>query len=60
MAGLAVGVLSGLTGLGMLELDCPNPKAIHVLTWHVAVLVSSGLLGYTCGWIADYFGRGKS
>jgi hypothetical protein len=60
MAGLAVGVLSGLTGLGMLELDCPNLKAIHVLTWHVTVLVGSGLLGYTGGWVADYFGRVES
>jgi hypothetical protein len=60
MAGLAVGVLSGLTGLGMLELDCPNLKAIHVLTWHVTVLVGSGLLGYMGGWVADYFGRVES
>jgi hypothetical protein len=60
MAGLAVGVISGLTGLGMLELDCPNLKAIHVLTWHVTVLVGSGLLGYTGGWVADYFGRVES
>jgi hypothetical protein len=60
MAGLAAGVLSGLTGLGMLELDCPNLKAIHVLTWHVTVLVGSGLLGYTGGWVADYFGRVES
>jgi hypothetical protein len=44
----------------MLELDCTNFKAIHVMTWHVAVLVSSGLLGYTGGWVADYFGRVKS
>jgi len=60
LAGLAVGVLSGLTGLGMLELVCPNLKAIHVLTWHVTVLVGSGLLGYTGGWVADYFGRVES
>ena len=60
MAGLAVGALSGLTGLGMLELACANLKAIHVLTWHIAVLVSSGLLGYAGGWIADYLGRVES
>ena len=60
MAGLAAGALSGLTGFGMLELDCTNLKAIHAMTWHVAVLVSSGLLGYTGGWIAEYFGRVES
>ena len=60
MAGLAAGALSGLTGLCMLELDCANLKAIHVMTWHVAVLVSSGLLGYAGGWVADHFGRVES
>jgi hypothetical protein len=59
MAGLAAGALSGLTGLGMLELACPNLQAIHVLTWHVAVLVSSGILGYAGGWVADYFRRAE-
>ena len=60
MAGLAAGALSGLVGIGMLELHCPNLKAIHVITWHVAVLVSSGFLGYTCGWIVEYFGRRRA
>jgi hypothetical protein len=59
MAGLAAGALSGLTGLGMLELACPNLQAIHVLTWHVTVLVGSGLLGYAGGCVADYFRRAE-
>ncbi len=48
-AGLAVGVLAGLAGLGMLELHCPNLKAIHVLVWHLAVVVSSAALGWLAG-----------
>ena len=60
MAGLAAGALSGLVGFGMLELGCENLKAIHVMTWHVAVLVGSGLLGYAGGWVAKYFGRVES
>jgi hypothetical protein len=44
-AGIAAGTLSGLAGLGMLELHCANLKAIHVIVWHVAVVLLSGMLG---------------
>lgn len=54
IAGLAGGVLSGLAGLGMLELHCANLKAIHVIVWHVAVVLVSGLLGFGSGWIAEF------
>lgn len=57
MAGIAAGTLSGLAGLGMLELHCPNLKAIHVMVWHMAVVIVSGILGFTIGWIADSFRR---
>jgi hypothetical protein len=57
MAGLAAGVLAGLSGLGMLELHCPNLKAPHVMVWHVAVIVVSGLLGFVIGWSADALRR---
>jgi hypothetical protein len=56
-AGLAAGTLSGLTGLAMLELHCPNLKAIHVITWHVAVVIVSGILGFAAGRVADHFRR---
>jgi hypothetical protein len=52
-AGLSAGTLAGLTGLAMLELHCPNLKAIHVIVWHVAVVVCGGALGFIAGWIAD-------
>lgn len=52
-ASIAAGTLSGLSGLGMLELHCPNLKAIHVMVWHVAVVLTSALLGFAVGWIAD-------
>jgi len=54
MAGLAAGTLSGLTGLTMLELHCPNLKAIHVMVWHVAVVIVSGILGFAIGRLADH------
>lgn len=52
-AGTAAGALSGLAGLGMLELHCDNLKAIHVMIWHVAVVLVSGLLGFLFGRFAD-------
>ncbi len=44
-AGIAAGTLSGLAGLGMLELHCANLKAVHIIVWHVAVVLVSGALG---------------
>jgi hypothetical protein len=58
-SGLGAGVLSGLTGLCMLELHCPNLKAIHVMVWHVAVVVVSGMMGWAVGWVAEHFRRGR-
>jgi hypothetical protein len=56
-AGLAGGVLSGLTGLGMLEVHCPNLKAVHILVWHLGVVVVSAALGFAFGRIVDFLGR---
>lgn len=52
-SGLAAGTLSGLAGLAMLEMHCPNLAALHIIVWHVAVVVVSGLLGWGLGVIAD-------
>lgn len=51
-AGLAAGTVAGLAGLGALELHCPNLNAMHVMVWHVAVVVLSGLAGMLIGWFA--------
>jgi hypothetical protein len=56
-AGIAAGTLSGLAGLAMLELHCPNLKALHVMVWHVAVVMVSGALGFAIGRAADSFRR---
>lgn len=45
-AALACGTLAGLAGLAMLEIHCPNLKAIHVIVWHVAVVVVSAVLAW--------------
>jgi hypothetical protein len=44
-AGLAIGGLSGLAGLTMLELHCANFEAPHVMVWHTAVLALGGVAG---------------
>jgi hypothetical protein len=44
-AGLAAGTLAGLAGVTMLELHCPNFRALHVMVWHTAVIPVSGLVG---------------
>ena len=48
-AGLAAGTLAGLTGVGMLELHCPNFQAAHILVWHTAVIPLSAGLGAGIG-----------
>jgi hypothetical protein len=59
-AGTVAGTLAGLAGLGMLELHCANLKAIHVMAWHVAVVVTSGTAGFVIGWTADRFRRRRT
>jgi hypothetical protein len=44
-AGVAIGTLSGLAGVGMLEFHCANFEAPHILVWHTAVLAVSGAAG---------------
>lgn len=49
-AGLIVGTLGGLAGVGMLELHCPNFQAAHILVWHTAVIPVTAALGALLGW----------
>jgi len=39
LAGAAAGGLAGLTGLSVLEVNCPNLNALHIVVWHVGVVV---------------------
>lgn len=50
-AGLAAGALAGLAGLGVLELNCPNFEAAHVLVWHTAVVLVSAVMGAAAAWV---------
>lgn len=50
-AGLIVGTLAGLAGVGVLELHCPNFEAAHILVWHTAVIPVSSAAGAFVGWL---------
>ena len=56
-AGLAVGALAGLAGLGMLELHCVNFEALHVLVWHTLVVPVGAGFGALIGWALRYKAR---
>ncbi|HLJ77126.1 MAG TPA: NrsF family protein [Acidobacteriaceae bacterium] len=51
-AALACGTLAGLAGLAMLEIHCPNLRAIHVMVWHVAVVLVSAVLAWAIARLA--------
>jgi len=50
-AGLVAGVLAGLAGVTMLELQCTNFQALHVLFWHALVVPVSAAAGAVTGWL---------
>jgi hypothetical protein len=50
-AGLAIGALAGLAGLGVLELNCSNFEAAHVLIWHIGVVIVSSIAGALAGYL---------
>jgi hypothetical protein len=49
-AGLVGGALAGLAGVTLLELNCVNFQALHVLVWHTAVVPASAAGGALLGW----------
>lgn len=56
-AGVAAGVLSGLAGVTLLELHCPNFEALHVIVWHTLVVAVSAGAGAIFGWCVQ---RGRA
>lgn len=51
VAGPASGVLAGLAGITLLELDCTNFETFHLLVWHTLVVPLSGAVGAIIGWV---------
>ena len=49
LIGAAAGGLAGLSGLSVLEVNCPNLNVLHILVWHGGVVVISSLGGALVG-----------
>jgi hypothetical protein len=49
LIGAVAGVLAGLAGLSVLEVNCPNLNVFHILVWHGGVVVVSSLGGALAG-----------
>jgi hypothetical protein len=49
-AGMTGGVLAGLGGVVMLELHCNNFEALHILIWHIGVVLVSAVVGAVLMW----------
>jgi hypothetical protein len=49
-AGLVGGALAGVSGVTMLELQCANFQALHVLVWHTGVIPVCAGAGALLGW----------
>ena len=49
LVGTVAGGLAGLAGLSVLEVNCPNLNAFHILIWHEGVVVIGCLAGALLG-----------
>jgi hypothetical protein len=49
LAGAIAGGLAGLAGLSVLEVNCPNLNAFHILVWHVGAVVTGSVGGALLG-----------
>lgn len=56
LIGAAAGGLSGLVGLSVLELSCPNVNVFHILVWHWGVVISA-TAGALIGAAVEYVQR---
>jgi hypothetical protein len=49
LTGLTAGGLAGLVSLTVLEIQCANTNAVHILVWHLGVTVLVMACGYVVG-----------
>jgi len=54
LIGAAIGGLSGLIGLTVLEFNCPNLNVFHILAWHWGVVLLSSAAGSLIGAAVEY------
>lgn len=56
LTGAAAGGFAGLIGLGVLEIECPDPNMFHILVWHLGVILLCTLGGMLLGATVECFG----
>jgi hypothetical protein len=49
LIGAIAGGVAGLAGLSVVEINCPNLNAFHIMIWHEGVLVIGSLGGSLLG-----------
>lgn len=49
LIGAVAGGLAGLAGLSVLELNCPNLNAFHILVWHASLVAVCSIAGALLG-----------
>jgi hypothetical protein len=54
LIGAAAGGLSGLVGLSVLEVKCPDLNLFHIAVWHWGVILLSSLAGVVLGAAVEY------
>jgi len=57
LTGATAGALSGLSGLTVLEVFCPNLNKYHIVVWHLGAALASAAAGLAVGMIAEYSTR---
>ena len=60
LIGAAAGGLAGLTGLTVLEINCPNLNVFHILVWHWGVVLISSCAGVLLGAVVERIERWRA
>jgi len=53
VTGVMAGFLAGLIGTSILEINCSNFNALHIMMWHVGVAALGGVIGLAAGFIGE-------
>jgi hypothetical protein len=57
LIGAVAGGLTGLAGLSVLEVNCPNLNVFHILVWHGGVVIIDSLAGALLGVAVEFIDR---
>ena len=60
VTGAMAGFLAGLIGTSVLEINCSNFNALHIMMWHVGVAALGAVAGLVAGYIGELVVRRRS